>query len=169
MSTKTSTISAERAKSLLKYDPETGILTWKAPECKPSKAGKEASAINKASGYARVFIDGIHLFAHRVAWMVYHGKPPSGVIDHINGIRHDNRLCNLRDATLSMNRQNLRNESTRSTSGFLGVSFRKSLNLFEAKIGYEGKSITIGYFKSPEDAHDAYVQRKRQLHQGCTL
>ena len=80
-----------------------------------AKAGQVASSVN-ALGYGRVKINGKSVLAHRLAWALHYGEWPDGAIDHINGIKTDNRLCNLRLATRAQNQQN------RSSSTFISAS-----------------------------------------------
>lgn len=93
----------ELLRSLFLYDPVTGRLHHKANR-RRVKAGTYADSTRRADGYHQVALrlDGkqYQLKAHRVAWILAHGAVPHGKqIDHINGIRDDNRLCNLRLVT----------------------------------------------------------------------
>ena len=91
----------------LHYDPDTGILTWKKSPNRRIKLGSEAGSTN-GRGYLEVKVAGERCLAHRVIWkMAYGNDPDEGkVIDHINRVKVDNRICNLRLATLSENNLN---------------------------------------------------------------
>ena len=90
--------------ALLSYDAATGMVVWLVNKG-IAKAGQVASSVN-ALGYGRVKINGKSVLAHRLAWALHYGEWPDGAIDHINGIKTDNRLCNLRLATRAQNQQN---------------------------------------------------------------
>lgn len=159
--------TAERLREVLDYDPCTGVFTWKAPSGRRVKVGSQAGRIT--DGYRRIGVDGAQARAHRLAWLYVYGElvPDGYVIDHINGDRSDNRISNLRVVTHSVNMQNQRRCTAASKSGLLGV--RKYENAWLSGIGVQGREIHLGSFKSPEAAHEAYLQAKRRLHEGCTI
>jgi hypothetical protein len=90
-------------------------------------------------------------------------------LDHINGIKRDNRIENLREATDSENQQNQKKPPAHNTSGFLGVTKYKRNGKWVAGIKLNGKRINLGYFDTPEAAHAAYLQKKKELHPFQTL
>jgi len=92
---------------------------------------------------------------------------PSEQIDHINGIRHDNRISNLRLATNKQNCQNTKQARVNNKSGFLGVS--PSGDKFISTIQKNGKQLYLGTFETKEEAHEAYLNEKRKLHEFCTI
>jgi hypothetical protein len=143
----------EVLQGLLHYDPETGRLYWKPrgiPSYDAQFSGREAfTAIT--NGYRRGRLLGRDFRAHRIAFKIYHGREPIGEIDHINGRRTDNRICNLREASRTENGRNLR-RSRRNKSGETGVSFRQERNAWRAYIRAEGRQVFLGYFQSKEDA-----------------
>ena len=92
-------------------------------------------------------------------------RPPKGlVIDHINGIKTDNRICNLREATDQENKQNISKPRKDNTSGFLGVSFRADRQKWRALISHNGRYIHLGHFHTPEEACMAYKKAKCFYH-----
>jgi hypothetical protein len=95
---------------------------------------------------------------HILAWFFYHGSWPTGQIDHINGIKDDNRICNLRDVTQSKNMYNKKKAHKNSTTGFLGVS--RSGRKFTARLGTVRGLIHLGTFETAEEAHSAYMEFK---------
>jgi hypothetical protein len=148
------TLSQEFVKSILDYNSETGEWFWKTK----LKAGGKCS-----QGYWRIKIDQKSYKAHRLAWLYAFGKFPQSQIDHVNGNRSDNRLCNLRLASNAENQMNRAKAAVTNNSGFLGVNFNKVVGKFAARIQSNGKRIHIGYFDSPEDASSAYIAKKTEL------
>ena len=127
-------------------------------------AGKRAGGDN-GKGYVAIRISPwpAKFKAHRIIWALVHGEwPPAGFdVDHINMIKGDNRPANLRLATRG---QNIANRVVRTSSGtgFKGVV--RSKMRFAAKIKAGGKMHYIGQFKTPEEAHAAYVEAAKRLH-----
>lgn len=150
------------------YNPETGKCYWKP---RPSSkfrgahtrdakavarwwnsrfAGKEAGS--KQNTHLTVRIEGKDYFLHRVIWALVTGKDLVGDIDHINGDGYDNRLRNLREVGV---RENTRNAKRRADnqSGMTGVSYFAPKNTWRARINNnDGKTVTLGYFKTKEEA-----------------
>jgi hypothetical protein len=146
----------------LNYDPNTGAFTWAIKPCKNVRVGAVAGVLNK-DGYRRIQIDGKRHLAHRLAWWFVHGNWPADQIDHINGIKDDNRIINLREATSAENQQNL-GKSKRNTSGYTGVTWHKHAEKYQAQITVNGKKIYLGYFDDPAEADQAYLDAKADLH-----
>ena len=149
----------------INYDPETGILSWKKTSSNAAQAGKLTSPGLNDNGYHQIQIKGKSYKAHRLAWMIHYGEMPKGQIDHINGIRTDNRIDNLRCVTSQMNTHNQRKAHINNKCGYLGVS-RSQNGKFRAEIRVNGKKIHLGTFESPEEAYSAYLTAKSQLHIG---
>lgn len=160
----------EELKDRLSYDPETGKLFWK--KCRNKKRiGEEAKSLD-VCGYIQVNMQYVVMKGHRIAWAIFYGAWPEDHIDHINGIRNDNRIVNLRCVSGTINTQNKRIGSCKNATGFLGVSLAKHCSpayRYRAKIQIGKKQIHLGGFATPEEAHTAYVVAKRQLHEGCTI
>jgi hypothetical protein len=150
-----SNLDFTRLREALAYDPETGVFTWRIRASKNTHIGEIAGCPRPKMGYIRISLDGGMYYAHRLAWGYVYGVWPAGQIDHINGVRTDNRICNLRDVTSSVNNHN---------------STRKAAN----RAGYTGVRMTpkgryvaticrrhIGVFDTPDQAHAAYLAAKR--------
>lgn len=152
----------------LRYDPQTGAFAWIVPTARCIKAGSAAGWKN-SSGHIQIKVDGTSHMAHRLAWLMTFNTFPSGQIDHINGIRDDNRIANLRNVTTGENTQNQRAPRSDNTSGYLGVSFSKAAGKWVAGIGVGRKRIHLGCFDCPETAHLAYIKAKREMHATCTI
>lgn len=147
-----------RLRELVNYDPDTGLFTWRLArrKCRP---GALAGA-NMQNGYRAIRLDDVLYFAHRLAWLYVHGVWPAEQLDHINGNRADNRLCNLREATNAENAQNRR--KTKGKSGLMGV--RQENNKWLAEIKFNYKVIRLGLFDTPEEARQTYLAAKQALH-----
>lgn len=157
-----SKLTVERLRELLHYDPDTGIFTWVERVSRRGPIGHIAGS-KTMFGYCNITINFTHFMAHRLAWLYVHGEWPKHYIDHINGDRFDNRFCNLREATRSENGQN-RCLSKNSTSGFMGVTFCPVGGNWVSHICINKKLKHLGYFDTPELAHEAYKQAKAELH-----
>lgn len=161
-------ISQEALRQFLVYDANSGVFTWKVGRSgMRSRAGCLAGSINKAYGYLRIKLAGVDYQAHRLAWLYVYGRWPENEIDHINGIRTDNRISNLRDVSGAINQHNRRTAPRNSTLGILGV--RPSGKKFSSSLSVGGERKYLGTFDSPELAHQAYVAAKRQFHEGNML
>lgn len=147
-----------RLKELVEYDPAIGDLRWKVEKGPNAKAGGLISYVNPC-GYTEVCIDGRSYRGHRLAWLYMTGQFPAGIIDHKDGCKLNNSWENLRQATHSQNHANVR--SSRCKSGFKGVSI--SRDKFVAEIRLNKRTIYIGSFTAPEDAHNAYKLKHVEL------
>lgn len=160
--------SIDRVAELLSYDSDCGVLTWRIDRGGKAKAGSVAGSVD-GKGYGQVKIDGLCLRAHRVAWCLFYGAWPAAEIDHINGIRNDNRIINLRETTSAQNKQNIRGAHRDNKSGHLGVCYRHKRNLWTAQIKAEGRIRHLGFFSTPEAASEAYLSAKARLHPFQTI
>ena len=99
-----------------------------------------------------------------------HGEWPRFDVDHLNGIRSDNRIENLRDVSPATNAQNERRARiTNGSSGLLGVSRSSNGRRWVAGIVLNGQRQHIGTYDTPEEAQTAYLSAKRIMHDGCTI
>jgi hypothetical protein len=155
-------LTQEELKSQLHYDSNTGIFTWNTS--RPSvKLGKLAGVLVSNSGYISIRIHNEMYMAHRLAWLYTHGDWPKQYIDHINGVRNDNRLCNLRECNTAENMRNIRKHSS-NTSGYKGVDFNKQKQRFRARCRVDGKRYHIGLYDTAIEAHIAYQEFAKQHH-----
>ena len=157
-------ITPERLRELLHYDPDTGIFTWRVARGRCS-VGAIAGIEYKSSIDIRV--DGRLYRAHRLAWLYMTGEWPVFEIDHRDRNPHNNRLRNLRDATRTINAQNIGGPKSNNTIGVLGV--RKCHGKFQARIAVNGKPIHLGCFDTEAEASASYLAARRKLHPGNML
>lgn len=157
-------LTQEELKRQLNYNEETGIFTNRITRSIRSQIGKIPGTESKQQGYVRIRINGKFYLAHRLAWLYVYGAFPEMQIDHINGIRNDNRIINLRNATHSQNNLNCTIRSDNS-SGFKGVYWCKSHEKWQARAMINRKNIHIGYYTNREEAGVAY-QSFAQINHG---
>lgn len=136
------------------YDPESGY--FKRLGLVRGPVTEQAGTVN-LQGYRKINILGRRYAAHRLAWLCVHGEMPSGDVDHINGIRDDNRLANLRVVSQSQNTQNTL-ESAANKSGRKGVSWHAQSGKWRASIGINGRKHSYGLYVSKADAIRAREQ-----------
>jgi len=150
-------ITQERIKEIFTYH-EDGTLSYN----KNSK--KVTSMPSKSCGYIFVNIDRKPKRIHRLIFLYHHGYLPE-CIDHINGIRHDNRIENLRAVTKEQNCLN-RAKSRNNKSGFKNVSWSKPMNKWAVQMTVNKKYQNIGYYEDVEFA-DLVAQEARNLYHGA--
>lgn len=163
--------SSDELRKLLVYDRLTGRLFWKAriiedfPVASRGRtwntrfAGKPALAAICKRGYLTGKINGLSVYAHRIAWKLTHGTEPKE-IDHINGDRTDNRLSNLRPADRLTNGKNLARKSN-NTSGVNGVYWCKRDRVWCSYGRIDHKMYMIGRYGTIEEATEARAQWDR--------
>ena len=166
MSKSNSTLTAERLREVLDYDPETGVFTTRIKR-QGSRAGV-TPGYTKDNGYSYTHIDTTSYMTHRLVWLWVNGSWPIGEIDHIDGDKLNNRIANLRDVDRATNTQNSKKaRRNNKSSGLLGSY--KSGNRWQAQIRINGVCMTLGSFGTPEEAHASYLGAKRLFHPGCTI
>lgn len=158
-------LTAKRLRKLLRYNPSTGLFLWVRSPRTRTPVGEVAGSLN-AQGYYCIGIRHVVYLAHRLAFLYMTGRWPNEV-DHKNGVKTDNRWCNLRDADRRLNSENTRAPLSTNSTGFLGVA--PNGRKFRAQIVVNQKQICLGTFKTPARAHAEYVKAKRKLHEGCTI
>ena len=146
-------LTAEYLRSVLHYDPETGIFTWKVRTANCVKVGDVAGCL-EGEGYLHIQLQSRKHKAHRLAWLYIRGSWPTDQIDHINRIRTDNRIANLREVSNKQNHQN-KSKPSNNTSGHPGVVWDKQKSKWKAQIRHNNKLIHLGYFATIEEALSA--------------
>jgi len=147
-------------KSLLDYNPQTGVFTWKVDRSWVKK-GQIAGTIT-SSGYRQIMVDGRKYTAHRLAWLFCYNEWPKGHLDHKDRDRANNAISNLRECTPRENLQN--STSSRGSSKYRGVTWHKKANKWVAHIGVNKKLIYLGSFDDELEAANAYTEAKAKYH-----
>ena len=153
-------LSQKRLRELLHYDPTTGLFTRLTQIKGAGKIGSIAGYTRK-DGYVKIFIDGKYYNASHLAFIYMKGINPK-IVDHVNNIRYDNRWINLRECTTRQNAQNTK-AIKNTISGKLGVT--PSGNLWKAHICDNGYNKYIGRYSTIDEAHAAYLEEKRKIHE----
>ena len=150
-------ITADELRSILHYDPLTGVFT-RIRSAHPHRVGVVVGSVSH--GYLLIGVLKRRYRAHRLAWLYVYGTWPKHDIDHINRNRSDNRIANLRDVT---NQQNLCNagDFSTNTSGRKGVYWDKRDSRWRACIVNKGRYLSLGYFDTQAKAVAARVAAER--------
>lgn len=152
--------------TLLFYD--NGNFFWKKTKCNRVHIGQRAGGQSK-SGYRRIYVCGKRYYEHHLVWLYHYGKLPDCQIDHINQIKDDNRVENLRlcPNNHSDNHQNMPIQSN-NTSGYTGVTYDKNRNKWQSQIKINGKNKFLGRFDNIEDAVKFRNEGKLKHHRFIT-
>jgi hypothetical protein len=155
-----SNLTHERLLQLIFYDEKTGNVFRKITVANV-KIGQIKPKPSK-NGYLRMHIDGRLYYLHRLAWFYVNKNWPLA-IDHIDGNRQNNKLENLRSVSQAENMQNISKKSY-AISGLKGSYYHEKTKKWQAKIGINGKSKSLGYYDTAEKAHEAYLNGKKKYH-----
>jgi hypothetical protein len=147
-------VSIQDLHVLFRYNEKTGALTRRSTQG-GVKAGTECRSMS-TPGYLKVTIKDSHMYVHRVVYAMYYNRWPTKFIDHINGDRTDNRICNLRNVDKIENSKNSR-LSKRNNIGIFGVSIRPGSGKYSVKINNNKKVIYLGEY---HDLFSAAAARK---------
>lgn len=146
-------------KNLFVYN--NGDLFWIDSPNSLVPAGSLAGSLRE-DGYIGIFINGKYFFAHRIIWEMFNQEiPASMVIDHIDGIRNNNRIENLRVCTFQQNHFN-RGKQSNNKSGFKGVSWHKQKQKWVAQIKIDGRNKFLGFYTDPVKAYEKYCEVARE-------
>lgn len=156
-------LNQNKLKSILHYDPNTGIWSWLQKVNRSIIIGQEAGCLDNSTGYIRIRIDDNNYRANVLAWLYMTGEWPEEQIDHINRIKSDNTFINLREINQQQNSWN-RGINKNNTSGYKGVYWDKTHNLWKSVIGVDKKYKSLGYFNNKHDAALAYNEAAIKYH-----
>lgn len=166
-------VTAQHVREFLNYNPETGSFIWKHrsvdwfPDNRAWRiwntrfAGSSAGSLH-SSGYMDIGLFGYPFRAHRLAWVYVHGEWPEHEIDHINGVRDDNRIDNLRDVTSGSNKMNTK-KPINNSSGAIGVMYLARAKTWVAQIQFQGRNHHIGLFRTKEAAITARKEKEKEF------
>lgn len=166
--------AVELVRDFFDYDPETGNLYhrdkprkyfnndkgWKSSNSQVDKTNPIKGTLDRW-GYPRVRVFEKKIYLHRLAWFHFYGCWPEGQLDHINRVKSDNRLINLRDVS---NRENSINRGRykNNTSGKTGVCFEKRIRKWQAQIKVLGRRYHLGYFTRFDEAVKAREEAEKK-------
>lgn len=157
-----SILTQSRLRELFDYNSETGVFTRKQNKTRTDLVGKPAGWV-MTKGHLSIEIDYRSYLAHRLAWLYMFGKWPTNQIDHINRMKADNRIANLRDVGQSENQHNSSRRKD-NWSGLIGINWVPKSCSWRARIGVNGKDIHLGTFPNKEAASAAYQAAKLIYH-----
>ena len=149
-------LTAERLREVLRYDPVTGVFVWLVDKTNKTRTGGLAGDGKTADRYIRIMIDGHRYLAHRLAWLYVTGAWPVAQIDHANGASRDNRYANLREATQQQNCGNRKKTAGRP----LPKGTRAKYHKFEASI----RGRYLGMFRTADEAGAAYADAAKRAY-----
>lgn len=150
-------LSQSLVKEYLDYDETTGHLTWVKKSSKKTMLNSRAGSLHK-SGYRQIYFMGKTYPEHRIIWLWVYGKMPTHEVDHINHIRDDNRLCNLREVTHAENSRNRTRQRTRIDEA--GIWYCRKRKRYIAEITFNQKKV---FQRSFVNIDEAISQRKAKL------
>lgn len=153
------TLTQKRLKEVFSYCPDSGEFTRIR---KPGSKKYGCVSSTRSEGYVVIRVDNVLYKSHRLAFLYMQGEFPQFYVDHINGIKDDNRFCNLRLATAAENNQNLR--KARGVSKILGATWNSAKMKWHAQVKFQGRNYHFGDFDTPEKAASAYREAKARLH-----
>jgi len=163
-------MTAEYLRSIVQYDPATGLMLWRINKGGRRIAGREVGRIRAKDGYRHVKIDGRMYLVHRLAWLYVHGVWPQGLLDHENTRRADNWIDNLRECTRSQNGANRPAQANNDakTKGVHRVVWSGGRVMWKAQIyvtveGQRKRGEYLGCFETKQEASAAYSKRAVEL------
>lgn len=145
-------------KQYLEYNPDTGFFRWIKKLSNNSKNDWQKGN-QRPDGYTYLRILGKQFLCHRLAWLFTYGEFPESFLDHINEVKNDNRISNLRLTDKSLNGLNTKKKHKDSLSEYKGVSQTPS-GKWMSKVCVNTKQIYLGSFKTPEEAYKKYLEEK---------
>lgn len=148
-------------------DLERGVVTWidatkHHENLNGCEAGSPRGGIRNGKSYWHIKINGLAIKRSHIVFLFATGSWPRQQIDHINGNSLDDRLCNLREVTVTQNAWNHKKRAKKENTP-MGVR-RMASGRFQARIACNKKQIVIGAFDTEKEAHDAYITKRKELY-----
>jgi HNH endonuclease/AP2 domain-containing protein len=161
-------LTAERLRSILDYDPDTGIFRWrwdpaKKPNINSRDTKREVAGSVGRRRYRSIKTEQKLYYAGRLAWLYVHGRWPIDEIDHIDGNKTNDRIANLREASRYENQYNV-GVTARNRSGHKGVHWVPRYQKWQVEIRVNGQRLYLGRFDCPEAAAAAYAKAAQNYH-----
>ena len=166
-------ITIEFLRNRFSYNPITGVVSYAVNVGRADKkrfVGDEAGRVTQ-EGYREIKINGKHYRCHRIAWAIHYGEWPKNQIDHINGVKLDNSIANLRDVPQAINMQNQFRAHKRNSSGssIVGVTKNKNSNKFVVSGYVDGSPVYVGGFSNLDSAELASIEFREKNYPGFTF
>lgn len=155
-------ITQKELKSILNYNPDTGIFTWAIKPNRSIKIGDIAGSL-EGRGYHRIMLNRKAYKTHRLAWLYVYGEFPLNEIDHIDQNKTNNKINNLRECSRGNNNCNILNRKN-NKSGYKGVSWNKAKGKWISQIQSNKQKIFLGSFDCQKKAHIAYCEAANKYH-----
>lgn len=145
-----------KIRDLLGYDPSTGVFTWRVAG-RGRRIHRRAGYLLKETGYRKLFVLGKLRAEHRLVWFYVHGRWPSGEIDHINHVRDDNRIENLREVSRLENAKHRKDPGSIRTygNGKWYAHVQRDLNIISLGV-HESKQAALS-------AIEAFIEREQSF------
>lgn len=154
-------LTYEKAKEYFDYDMVTGELTWRITLTGHIQKGRKAGWLG--NGYRQVTVEHKTYQVHRVIWLLVYGEWPKHHIDHELGVKHDNRICNLRDVS---QRENSQNKTRHREGKLVGAMKNRRSNKLTSSIRIGTKRVYLGTFDTEQEAHEEYVSACAKVARG---
>jgi hypothetical protein len=153
-------ITQSHLKELFIYNEKTGVFVRTVRRGNQIAGAQAGGRLSRKDGYMQIVVNGRYYSVHKLAWLYVYGEYPKGQLDHKNLNKRDNRICNLRPASGTLNCLNT-NKRSHNTSGYKGVS--RHGRGFRATITHDKKWRNLGVFDTATEAHRAYLKKAVEL------
>lgn len=141
------------------YNHKTGKIINIYKRCDKILIGDEPGSLSDG-GYIIISVKNNKIRAHRLAWRLYYKNWPKKQLDHINGNRSDNRICNLRETS---QRENCQNRKEHRKGHLVGTCFYKKIGKFAARLRIKNKKLHLGFFETQLEAHEQYLRALKAI------
>lgn len=156
-------MNQDQLKSRLHYDIESGVFRWRNLIGSSNRKPWDIAGSPHNKGYTSIRIFGKKYMAHRLAWLYVYGELPASDLDHIDGVKTNNAISNLRKVTNAQNHWNVGMRST-NKSGVKGVHWHKGIGRWVATFKANGVQNFVGSFDSISDAESEISKARKNIH-----